>query len=179
MSEFNDGMYDFSILRDIRKNEKLSIAELTERSGVSAAVISKLERNQITAGLETIGKLARAFGISAADLINAAENRHARLSKMTERDTDGFHFQEISYSNMKGLRGTAPAGAVLERPHLHRSGSEVCWVLKGRVIFSLPEGDYKLSAGESIMFDALNRHRYQVLEDCEVFIVHLKEGFKL
>lgn len=179
MNETTESMYDFSILRDIRKRENLSIADLTERSGVSAAVISKLERSQITAGLETIGKLARAFGISAADLIKAAENRHARLADASERDTDGFHFQEISYSNMKGLRGTAPAGAILERPYLHRSGSEMCWVLKGRVVFSLPEGDYDLSAGKSIMFDALNRHRYRVVEDCELFIVHLKEGFKL
>jgi transcriptional regulator with XRE-family HTH domain len=179
MNEAAEPMYDFSILRDIRKHENLSIADLTERSGVSAAVISKLERNQITAGLETLGKLARAFGISAADLIKAAENRHARLAEATERDADGFHFHEISYSNMKGLLGTAPAGTVLERPHLHRSGSEMCWVLKGRVVFSLPEGDYDLSAGQSIMFDALHRHRYRVLQDCELFIVHLKEGFKL
>jgi len=38
-------MYDFSILRDLRKRSGLNIADVSARSGVSAAVISKLERN--------------------------------------------------------------------------------------------------------------------------------------
>ncbi len=179
MDKDESGLYDFSILRELRKKEQMSIADLTSRSGVSAAVISKLERNQITAGLETIGKLARAFAISGSDLIKLAERRHAQLAKATERNTAGFHFQEVSFSHLKGLRGTAPAGVSLERPHLHRDGSEMCWVLKGKVRFNLPDGDYELASGEAIMFDSMLHHRYEVLESCEIFIVHHKEGIKL
>ena len=45
---------DFSILRELRKQHAMSIGELSMRSGISASVISKLERNLTTGELETI-----------------------------------------------------------------------------------------------------------------------------
>ena len=49
---------DFGILRELRKRENMSIAELSEQSGVSASVISKLERNQNTAEMDTLYRIA-------------------------------------------------------------------------------------------------------------------------
>ena len=62
-------MYDFSCFRALRKREGLTIGEVSQRSGISSAVISKLERNQTVAGLETLFRLARVFGVRAADLL--------------------------------------------------------------------------------------------------------------
>ncbi len=45
---------DFRTLRELRKSHALSIVELSEQSGVSASVISKLERNQTKAELDTL-----------------------------------------------------------------------------------------------------------------------------
>ena len=36
-------MYNFSVLRDLRKRAEMTIADLSERTGISPAVISKLE----------------------------------------------------------------------------------------------------------------------------------------
>ena len=65
--------FDFGILRLLRKRAGLSIGEASERSGVSPAVISRLERNQTTAELETVWKLARLFDLTAAELLDLAE----------------------------------------------------------------------------------------------------------
>jgi len=59
----NIPMYDFTVLRWLRKRESLTIQQVSEQSGVSVAVISKLERNQCTAELETLYKLVRSFGV--------------------------------------------------------------------------------------------------------------------
>ena len=66
---------DFGILRELRKRENMSIAELSEQSGVSASVISKLERNQNTAEMDTLYRIARVFGLTLSDLISLAENK--------------------------------------------------------------------------------------------------------
>ena len=66
---------DFSILRELRKLHQLSIADLSAQSGVSASVISKLERNQTAGEMETCFRLARVFGLTLSDLISLAENR--------------------------------------------------------------------------------------------------------
>ena len=63
-------MFDFSILRTFRERAGLTIAALSERTGVSAAVISKLERNRTSAELPTLFRIARAFGMSATELLN-------------------------------------------------------------------------------------------------------------
>ena len=59
---------------------------------------------------------------------------------------------------------------------LHKDDYEILWVLRGRVRFTLPNETHLLEAGQSIQFDALLCHAYEVLEDCELFIAHLKKN---
>lgn len=169
-------MYDFSILRDLRKRETLTIGELAEKSGVSASVISKLERNQCMAELETIYRLAKVFGLTAADLISLAESRTAHSCSARQHVSEGFTFDEVAYGNVKCLKGTAPAGAKVSRPHLHRDDYELCWVTKGRLMFYLPNERHELGAGDSIQFYALLEHTYEALENCEIILVHIRKG---
>jgi quercetin dioxygenase-like cupin family protein len=168
-------IYDFSIIRELRKRENLNIADLSDKSGVSASVISKLERNQCVAELETIFRLARVFGLTASDMISLAENRTAHQASASRHVSGGFCFDEVAYGNLKCLRGTAPAGAKVSRPHVHRDDYELCWVVKGRLLFYLPNEKYELGPGESIQFDALLEHTYEALEDCEIILVHVRK----
>jgi DNA-binding XRE family transcriptional regulator len=169
-------MYDFSVLRGLRKRQELTIADVSERSGISAAVISKLERNQTRAELETLFRLSRVFGLSTTDLLALSESRTAHKKSATKRDSSGFHFREISYGNCRCLHGTARAGARVSRPEIHGDDYEVCWVLAGRVRFSLPDETHELRGGEAIQFDAILEHTYEALTDCELIILHLRKG---
>ena len=76
-SEFDSAMYDFSILRELRQREGLSIAEVSERSAVSSAVISKLERNRTLPGLNTLYRVGRVVGLNPSELLRLAEKRSA------------------------------------------------------------------------------------------------------
>ncbi len=169
-------MYDFSILRKLRKREGLNIADVSNKSGVSAAVISKLERNQSVAELETLYKLSRVFGINCADLIALAEHSSAHKVTASSHTTNEFHFSEIHYSNIRCLYGKAKAGAKASKPKIHHDDFELCWVLKGKLMFYLPNETVELNAGESIQFDALLEHTYEAVENCEIFISHIKKS---
>ena len=153
---------DFGILRELRKRENMSIAELSEQSGVSASVISKLERNQNTAEMDTLYRIARVFGLTLSDLISLAENKTSHCV--------------VNYGNMRCMHASAKKGAKLSSPELHRDDYELCWVLKGRLRFSLPNESYELTRGMSIQFDALLPHTYETLEETEIIIVHLRKG---
>ncbi|MDD4318249.1 MAG: helix-turn-helix domain-containing protein [Victivallaceae bacterium] len=169
------GIYDFSILRELRKRDSMSIAELSEKCGVSVSVISKLERNQCVAELETIYRLAKIFGLTASDLVSLAESRTSHTAVASQHQSDGFIFSEVAYGNLKCLRGIAKGGAKVSKPHLHRDDYELCWVLKGRLMFYLPNEKHELNSGESIQFDALLEHTYEALEDCEIILVHVRK----
>ena len=173
--ESNSAMYDFSVLRDLRRREGLSIAQVSERSGVSAAVISKLERNRTLAGLDTLYRIGRVFGMHPSDLVKLSEARSAHREQAVERKANGFQLREVRYGNVKCLHGQAQAGSSLSRPEIHSDDYEVCWVLKGRLRFRLPNETHDLKPGEAIQFDAILEHTYEALEESEFLIVRLRK----
>lgn len=168
-------MYDFSVLRTLRKRDELTIAALAERSGVSPAVISKLERNQSSADLSTLFSLARSFGLSATDLIALAESHTAHRVRESAHTTGGIRFREIRYGNLRALLGEGRTGERAAKPEIHGDDYETCWVLKGRIRITLPDETPVLNAGECVQFDAVLEHAYEVLEDCRILIVHVKK----
>lgn len=169
-------MFDFSILREIRKREGFTLDEVSKRSGLSIAVISRLERNQTSAELETLFKLGRVFGMSATDLLALAESRMAHLKGEETYTSDGFHFRVIRYANQACFYASATAGARIKKPEIHHDDHETCWVLSGKVRINLPHESVELSTGQSLQFDAIQEHSYEALEDSKLMLVHLKKG---
>lgn len=171
-----DRMYDFEILRELRKREGWTIADLSNRTGVSPAVISKLERNQTSAELPTLFCLSRAFGMSATDLLMLAESRTSHRTSESSHVSGTFTFREIRYGNVRALLGEAQAGGQVSNPEIHQDDFEVCWVLKGKIRVCLPQEHPVIKAGECVQFDAILEHSYEVIEDCQILILHLKKG---
>ena len=68
-----------SRLRTERETRKWSLAELAERSGVSKAMISKIERSEASPSAAVLGRLSGAFGLPLAVLLALAECGEARL----------------------------------------------------------------------------------------------------
>jgi transcriptional regulator with XRE-family HTH domain len=167
--------FNFSILREIRKRANLTLSVLSERSGVSVAVISKLERNQTQAEVGTLHKIGKVFGMRATDLLSLAEAPISNKKKSVRYKSGAFDFEAIRYGNVDCMHGSALAGARVSKPEIHHDDHEVCWVLKGVVRIDLPKESHDLVAGQSIQFDAIQEHSYQALEDCEIVIVHIRK----
>lgn len=167
--------FDFSILRSLRQQHGLTLATLAERSSVSVAVISKLERNQQQPALETLYNLSRAFGLSATDLLAIAESSLAHRATEKSHRSGQFKFREVRYANAVALLGEAPAGAAISRPEVHHDDTEVCWVWEGSLQLSLPHETFDLKSGESIQFDAIQEHTYAALSDTRFLILHLRK----
>ena len=167
--------YDFSFLRELRKRDTLTIGDVSARCGISSAVISKLERNQTSATLETLFRLSRVFGMTTTELIALAESRTAQIATAERHHAGGFMFQGVRYGNIRVLYGSAPRGARLSRPEAHRDDYEICMILAGSLTLVLPDEKHDLAAGQAIQFDAILLHTYQVIEDCRLVIIHLRK----
>jgi len=165
--------YDFTVLRELRKHHDLTIGVVSQRSGISEAVISKLERNQSTAELDTLFRLARVFGMNAADLLALAESRTAHKKAAKPHESGGFVFNEVDYANVRCLYGRARAGGIVSRPEIHRDDFEVCWVMNGHLRITLPSEKHDLRKGDALQFDAILPHSYEAVTDVDVLILHL------
>jgi len=167
--------FDFGVIRRLRRQHDLTLADLCQASKVSMAVISKLERNQQSAELDTLFRLGRAFGMSATDLLALAESPLAHRSAETSHRAGRFKFREVRFTKVVALYGTAPASSKVSRPEIHHDDTEVCWVLTGRLRLTLPHEQCVLSGGQSIQFDAIQEHTYEALSDSEFIILHLRK----
>ncbi|HUF64280.1 MAG TPA: XRE family transcriptional regulator [Verrucomicrobiales bacterium] len=167
--------FDFSVVRRLRQREGQTLAQLSERSGVSIPVLSKLERNQSAAELDTLARLARAFDLTAGDLIALAESPLAHRSKAGAYESNSFSFHRIRYANHALILAEAPAGARLSKPEVHRDELETCWALEGRLRITIGNQVLELAPGESVQFDAAEAHSYETLADSIFLILHLRK----
>jgi len=167
--------FDFSVIRRLREQHEMTLSNLSDASKVSMGVISKLERNQTSAELDTLFRLARVFGLSATDLLALTESSLAHRVKETSYRSGQFTFRQVRFANVVGLLGEAPAGASVKRPEIHHDDTEVCWIIAGRLRLTLPHETFELNEGQSIQFDAILEHSYQALADCRLIILHLRK----
>src|SRR5215217_6358028 len=171
--------YNFAILRNLRKAQGFTIADVAEKSGISTAVISRIERNQATPELETLARLSRVFGISSTDLLGLAENRAARVTSGQHYTSGGFRFGTVQFSDLQVFVGEASAGSTVNRPEVHHNDAETCWVLSGSLELRVGADKYVLKEGDAIQFDAMLEHEYRALEDCKVILLHLHKGKRI
>ncbi|MGE9271047.1 MAG: helix-turn-helix domain-containing protein [Verrucomicrobiales bacterium] len=164
---------DFSIVRDVRKQSGMTLQEVADQSGISIASLSKLERNQNLAELETLYRLARVFGISASDLLSLAESRTAHRKTIVRYRSGPFDFEKLTYQGIELFHATAEAGSSLKHPEAHGDDHEICWVRRGRLHIRFSHEQHTLGPGDAIQFDAVLPHTYEILEDVTLIIAHL------
>ena len=168
--------YDFSILRNLRKAQGFTIADIAQTSGISTAVISRIERNQAVPEIDTLARLGKAFGISATDLLGLAEFRTAQTTSSQHYVSGGFQFQHINFMNIQCFLGSALAGGTVNRPEVHHNDHEICWVLQGSIEMIVNEERHILKEGDAIQFDAVLTHTYKALSDCRILTIHIRKG---
>ena len=166
---------DFSIVRDLRSRAGLTLDELSRRSGVSRAVLSKLERNLNVCEIDTLYRVARAFELSSSDLLGLAENCAAQLGRESEYESGPFAFRHVGFDGIDCFRASARKGERLARPEAHGDEFEICWLESGLLRISLPRESHLLHPGEALKFDAVLDHSYEILEDATLTIIHIRK----
>jgi mannose-6-phosphate isomerase-like protein (cupin superfamily) len=114
--------------------------------------------------------------MNATDLLMLTESRTAHRAVESSHRSGAFTFRDIHYGNIRALLGEAKAGGMVSNPEIHQDDLEVCWVLRGAIRVKLPHEHPVLKAGECVQFDAILEHSYEVMEDCQILILHLKKG---
>jgi len=171
-------MYDFGVLRELRKRAGLTLDVIQARSGVTPAVLSRIERNKAKPELDTLYRLARVFGMTATDVLALAEQASAHTTTEERYGHAGFQFRKVTYGNATVFHARASCGTHVSNPEVHHNEYELCWVLEGTVRLTLPHEQHVLTAGQAIQFDAVLEHTYEVVEDLEMVITHIRKGMR-
>ena len=169
------GPFDFRILRELRQRDQLTIREVAERSGVSAAVISRLERNQCEATLDTLSNLARVFSLSTTDLIALAETPLAARFSERRHQGDGFQLRRVRAGDLTCFLAKAMEGTRYAHPGGPQGESILCWVLEGAIRLTLPTQATLLRAGQAVRFETGQGYAFEALEEARLILAATRE----
>ena len=173
-----NGLKDYAIgpkIRALRLKKKVGLVELGRHTGLSAALLSKIERSHMFPTLPTLLRIALVFGVGLDYFFSAAREKPVlgvvrRKDRLRFPDTPGaphpaFEFESLDYTAMErklsGFLVTFHAVAPDKvRRHEH-AGGELIFVQQGTLVVSVGDADHTLAAGDSIYFDSSVPHGYR------------------
>lgn len=140
-----------------------SLSELSERSGVSKAMISKIERSEASPTAAVLGRLSGAFGLPLSVLLALAERAGERLVRRdgqpvwTDPET-GYTRRSVSPPNaghLELLDVVLPAGVRVPYPaSAFAFQHQQIWVLEGRLDFTEGGRLHHLETGDCLQLGA-------------------------
>ena len=137
-----------------------SLAQLAERSGVSKAMISKIERGEASPTAALLGRLSGAFGLTLSTLLARAEDGGSRLLRAADQPrwqdpASGYIRRQVSPRSdlpVELVRVELPAGAKVSFPaSSYTFIRQLMWVLKGKLTFIEGETVHELEAGDCLL----------------------------
>jgi transcriptional regulator with XRE-family HTH domain len=136
-----------------------SAQELAERSGVSRAMVGKIERGDAQPTAALLGRLSGALGLTLSELIARAETDESRLVRVADQPTwtdpdSGYRRRAVSPAAgapLELIEVELPAGAEVSYPadsysFIHQQ----IWLLNGRLIFREGDTEHDLRAGDCL-----------------------------
>ncbi len=161
-------------LREMRSTRNLSLRELSAATGLSATLLSQVERGVTEPSLVTLRKLATYFGESVAAMFTDPAAPSVSISRPGHRlmlTAPGSHFAYERLARGDGklevLRGVLLSGESTSAEPWPHPSAECVYVIAGELIAEVAGTDYPVRAGESISFDARQAHRYRNAGEAE------------
>jgi transcriptional regulator with XRE-family HTH domain len=154
-------------LQKARKEQELTVGELSQRAQVSSGLISQLERGRGNPSFLTLSRLAEALRVPLGHFLqDAPRGPSGMVVRADQRKKlvlpEDHLVYELLTPNLSGslevLRTQVPAGWTnRERPFVH-PGEECVHLLSGCLQVTVGEDYVELDEGDSITFDSSVPH---------------------
>jgi XRE family transcriptional regulator, regulator of sulfur utilization len=161
-------------VKALREAMDLSLRDLAERSGVSAPMLSQVERGETSPTLHVASRIAAGLELKLSQLLRLDESGAVTIVHPAERRRGGSpeqgHAFEILTAPLPGQRAelsrhTLAAGARTGGagdPPMHEPGSrEIALVEHGAVVLDIDGERHELGAGDCVTFDADLPHHFE------------------
>ncbi|MET3860635.1 ribosome-binding protein aMBF1 (putative translation factor)/quercetin dioxygenase-like cupin family protein [Dietzia sp. 2505] len=157
-------------VRRLRLAEGMGVAEMSQRIGISKAMLSKIENAQTSCSLNMLAKLATGLDVPVTSLLRGADTRRDAVftpdgqgATIVGRGTSAGHDYEL----LGALRGSnkriEPVLVTLTaeseaHPRFQHPGTELLYMLSGDMIYHHAESEYRLRPGDSLLLDGEGVH---------------------
>ena len=159
-------------VRALREAMGLSLRDLAKRSGVSAPMLSQVERGETSPTLSVAAKIADGLDLTLSQLLRLDESTHAVVTREGKRrrySHGGHRYEELTPPlpgqradvSLHRLESEATTGGPGDPP-IHEPGSrETAVVLDGELTLVIDGAGHELGTGDSVTFDADLPHHFE------------------
>jgi transcriptional regulator with XRE-family HTH domain len=171
-------------VKALREASSLSLRDLAERSGVSAPMLSQVERGETSPTLTVAARIASGLDLRLSQLLRLDEGGSVTIVRAGERAGGGNvkrgHRFEVMTPAQPGQRSElsrhtlAPAGATgaPDDPPMHEPGSrETALVERGAVVLVCDGRRHELREGDCVTFDADLPHHFENPTDAQATLL--------
>lgn len=157
-------------VRHSRASHGLTLSALSEQSGVSATMISKIERGRVSASLSTLDALATAIGIPIANLFSSTVERRD-VAFVSAGEGILVHRSGSNYGHIYKMIGKVDGrdsrlesyiitltDTAAGQPLLQHDGTEFIHMLEGKMAYRVGADLFHMAPGDSISFEAEAPH---------------------
>jgi transcriptional regulator with XRE-family HTH domain len=173
-----DGLDAYAIgpkIRALRLKKKMGLVDLGKHTGLSAAMLSKIERGQLFPTLPTLLRIALVFGVGLEFFFAGSRQKPAlgivrRADRLRFREPPGardaaYEFESLDYTAVERrlnayLAHFLPVAPDKVRMHEH-AGGEFIYVLAGTLSVHVGGEEHALHAEDSMYFDSGVPHGYR------------------
>ena len=157
--------YIGNTIRELRQKHGLTIAEIADQTGISRGMLSKIENAQTATSLETLGKLAKALGISlsaffrnydvpggGAQIVKSGEGM-----EVVRRGTKRGHTYHLLAYDQGPTKLFEPFLITMDDasevfPTFEHLGVEFIYMLEGKIEYRHGQSTYLLEPGDALTF---------------------------
>ena len=161
-------------IRALRLKKNMGQVQLAEHTGLSPALLSKIERGQLFPTLPTLLRIAMVFGIGLEHFF--IENKERPLVAVTRKqervrlpDRPGeampsYFFESLNFPvtdrKMDAYYAEFLPSAQPSQSHQH-GGTEFIYLIRGRLVVNIASEDTALAEGDAMQFDSSEPHSYR------------------
>jgi len=174
----SEGLGRYSIgekLRSMRLRKSMGLVELGKHTGLSAALLSKLERGKLFPTLPTLLRIAMVFGVGLDYFFTDERKRRVvgvvrRAERVRFPERPGtqdvqYYFECLDYRSTERklsafLADFQDVPAEKLKPHQH-AGVEFLYVMKGSLAIKIGGEEFLLEPEDAIYFDSAVLHSYR------------------
>ena len=171
-----EGLEQYAIgpkLHKLRLKKGLGLVQLGEHTGLSPAMISKIERGQLFPTLPTLLRIAMVFGVGLEHFfVENSEKKTVSIVRAKERlrlpdnpktKPPAYFFENLVFPvndrKLEGYRAVFPSKGEASEPHTHE-GAEIVYIVSGKLAITIEGEKHILSTGDAIYFDPSVPHSY-------------------
>ena len=159
-------------MKEIRRQKQITLIELSEKTAVAQATLSRMENGQMLGTVESHRKIAETLGISLSYLYEGIDERSQKVYRqkgetrkvLVKRDdfkSELLTSTDLSTKKLVPVLMTLNGNAKTSRDNGENGVDKFVWMIEGTVKLVFKSAEYELKTGDSIYFDASVSHHFE------------------